>query len=559
MITRKQPQNRISTEFSVLDIENFPDGEVIEISTFNGTNETRHRTWFDWLHWIRKVARTDKRYRTIYAHNGTGWDWLSLIQYAIRADDSVVFHTIENNGKIIALYLPMDRFTIKLCDSLYLLQCPLERAAQTYCGIGKVQDERLPHELWEQDRTKFNEYLTRDVEVLYLTLKKFGTLIHSKIAPIGTLGLTLPSTSLNCFRTSFLKKDISIPTCVKLKEALRSAYTGGRVEVFKPGYYQNVSVYDFNSLYPSIMQSTPVPDTGRTYYTRKPEFENCGIFKIRFEQHRTDKPPLFVQNGIGVYSGEGWYFTNEIRCFLSHGLGNLTPLEGYVFQSERTLFSGFVECLYGLRMENKGDPIADVCKLLMNSLYGKFAIKEERSSTLYADIDTVNEWIDKGKKVESIDFSENIWKVIEHVEPAYEHVGIAGTITSQARVKLWESMDADTIYCDTDSIHTTKKMETSSKLGELKLEFEGEGVYSGKKLYALRNPVQTKVRAKGVKVGGKFGFGLTFEHLLNTLNGETVQTEFISPSTMKDVLKGKQPCRLDKKLDKKSRKIKRTA
>jgi hypothetical protein len=558
MITKLDPASRINKEFSVVDIENRRNGDLIEISTYNGVEETRHANWYQWYKWISKVSKYDKRYQTIYAHNGGGWDFLSFIHYVISTDDKVCFYTIENGGKIVAVMIPNGKVTIKLCDSLYLIKCSLDQAGEKYVGRGKVKDDRLPEELYDTDREKFNQYLSNDCKLLYEVLCKFADIIYTKVAPIPKMGLTLPSTALKCFRTSYLDNEISIPKCIKLKQALRNAYTGGRVEVFKPGEYKNVNVFDFNSLYPYVMATTNVPTGGDAQYTRKSCFDKCGVFHIEFVQHDTNRPALFVQNGIGIYKGCGWFFSNEIRCFLENRLGNIKTLEGYAFPKSEIIFGSYVDRLYSLRMSDKNSPLGETCKLLLNSLYGKFGIKEERKSTLYADHDVAKEWKKAGKDLVLLDEENLIWQVTEIVEPAYEHVGIAGTITSQARAVLYNAMNENTIYCDTDSIHTTDTMATSNKLGELKLEFSGAGVYCGKKLYALKNGKEEKIRAKGIKVGGKFGFSLCFDDLANIANGGTVETEFISGTTANEVYKGKKPCTLTKENNTRKRKIRKT-
>jgi hypothetical protein len=83
------PQHETATaNFVVCDIENNPDGSVIAIDTAfrigsvdaNGSDivHHQHKTWDDWWSFIRSLALGAEKWRTIYAHNGTGWDWLSF-------------------------------------------------------------------------------------------------------------------------------------------------------------------------------------------------------------------------------------------------------------------------------------------------------------------------------------------------------------------------------------------------------------------------------------------------------------------------------------------------
>jgi hypothetical protein len=64
---------------------------------------------------------------------------------------------------------------------------------------------------------------------------------------------TIASLSLAILRSNFLDKNVQIPqTRGRVEKAIRSAYFGGRNEVFLPVVY-GYHAYDYNSLYPSAM------------------------------------------------------------------------------------------------------------------------------------------------------------------------------------------------------------------------------------------------------------------------------------------------------------------
>lgn len=547
MITPTKPANRISKEFVVCDIENRSNGNVITIDTFDGVEHTLTYGWCEWLQLVSTKAKKDNRYRTIYAHNGGGWDWLSFIEWIIKGNHEQTFTTIENGNRIIAVTVPVSpKLTIRLTDSVYLLASSLDAAALKYTGKGKVKLEHLPEWYWDNDRETYWRYVYADTELLYETLSAFSSLIYTRIAPVNRLGLTLPSTAMRCFTTRFLKSDITIPTNEKVKRMLREAYTGGRVEVFRSGHYDSVSVYDFNSLYPSVMRNTPVPTTGNVVFTKDiPSLlNNPSVSRIRFLQRDQTKYPLLLKNGMGTYGGEGVYFGNELSRLLHNANGDITVIEGFYFPESAVVFEDYVNTLYTLRMEDKEGALGNACKLLLNSLYGKFGQQPERTRTMRIDAEQAYTLIQNGIKLETINEEYGIYRISESKSVNFEHVGIAGTITSEARSRLWESFDSGTVYCDTDSIHTTTKHNhhTSSNIGDLKLEFNGEAVYVGKKLYALRDSKKEKVRAKGIRVGGKLGFDLTFDGLKTLLNGSTIACTFQGATTANAVLKGKRSC-----------------
>lgn len=567
MISKSKPANRIRKEWVVADIENRSDGSLIAIETYDGTNKKIHFDWDSWLYYVVEMAKDDKSYRTIYAHNGGAWDWLSFIEWIIKSRPSLTFNTIENGGRLVALFVKIQGLTIRLCDSIFLLQSKLEDAAQTYIKKGKVKIKHLPEWYWDNDRDTFWEYLHEDCVTLHETLLAFADTIYSKIAPIGSMGLTLPSTSMKCFRTSYLDREIEIPQSEDLKSMLREGYTGGRVEVFKPGYFPNVYVYDFNSLYPSVMMDTPVPVTGDAFYSDTFDPDSCGVWDIDFEQKDTSKLPLLMVKGEGVYSGSGVYFTNEINTLIQHARGKVKVNGGYAFRESEVLFRSYIDKLYTLRMTDRSGPIGNLCKLMMNSLYGRFGIKPERTSTHLVDMDALDSILEKGHHVECLNAEIGLYSITEETVQHGEHVGIAGTITSEARSRLWRSFNTGTVYCDTDSVHTTNPIPSNaSKLGSLKEEYVGEGVYLGRKLYALNNEKSSKVRVKGVRVkkddDDELGFPLDFHGLKAIVDCGSIECVFRSAPTKNRVLQGGKSCTFNPKIEKttkRKRTIRRTA
>lgn len=555
MITKRKSADAMSRDFVVCDIENFSDGSVISIQTFDGERHTVHYNWCEWLEWIATMGRTHKAYRAVYAHNGGGWDWLSLIEYVIQKDRSHTFHTIQNNNRIVCVIIPYNaHVTIRLCDSWYLIagngsKGTLQDLGEKYLGEGKLKIDHLPEWYWKNDRETYWKYAYRDTEMLYRIMVRFMDIVYNRIARIGKVGLTIPSTSLRCYQTSYLPFEIQTPENDKVKTALRRAYVGGRVEVFRSGYYEHINVYDFNSLYPSVMQNTAVPIGGNPKYTNRLRLDKCGVYHIRFVQRNRKLLPLLMVDGLGSYEGEGWYYTNELRRFVDKAQGEIEIVSGFYFSDSAEIFKGFVDTMYALRMTDRDGPLGNTAKLMMNSLYGKFAQQTDRSRVVFCDCDEIKGYMKAGAEVELLNPELSIYRITETKPAPFEHVGIAGTITSEARARLWEAFDSGTVYCDTDSVHTTCDLpNTSAELGAMKLEFSGEAVYCGKKLYALRKPDgKETVKAKGVRVGGENGFALTFDHLRTLLDGASIKCEFKSAATSTQVFQGKSSCRFVKR------------
>ena len=126
------------------------------------------------------------------------------------------------------------------------------------------------------------KYLSKDIICLYQILEKMDNIIFSNYRLNITSYITISSLSLAIFRRSpnFLKDNDLLPKSKgSLEKAIRSAYYGGRCEVFKP-YGYNLNAYDFNSLYPyAMLQDLPVGQP--TYSLNKDLSKIFGFVKVK--------------------------------------------------------------------------------------------------------------------------------------------------------------------------------------------------------------------------------------------------------------------------------------
>lgn len=114
-----------------------------------------------------------------------------------------------------------------------------------------------------------------------------------------------------------------------------------------------------------------------------------------------------------------------------------------------------------------GDPRQETIKLLLNSAYGKFGQKPDRSSIVYSledlkhgavayEDEETKLIVDKIKKQASCIEDLRAYSCITENPPIKSiNVAIAATVTKNARLKLhdaiYENLD-NFLYCDTDSI-----------------------------------------------------------------------------------------------------------
>lgn len=563
MIKPIQESDIALNKFVVVDIENWPDGSVLAIDTAwreNGViQHESHMGWADWWDWLTAKARDDKRFRVLYAHNGGGWDWLSLAHYLLtdgKRKRQSISAACACSKMITMSVIYENQFTISLCDSLQLLRSKLADLARKF-GVQQKIDlgDLLPHQIWEQNKALFVEYHRRDTESLLCVLESALELIRERIAKIDTFAFTIGSTAMKVWKTIGLAEPIRIPEDPKLKEFLREGYRGGRVEVFQPGYYEKVKVYDVNSLYPYAMLTTEVPISDRGVWVDFFDPSLPGCYTIEFEQRNKSIPAVLLERGLGVYSGIGTFYTPEIAL-----LKEVDPTcrvkvkKGFKFYDRERVFSDYVNRIYAVRLSDPDGPLSLLGKFLLNSLYGKLGQNSKRVSIVAydpEDFDAMYNAVKGDAKITPLNEALGVFKAETERDCKFEHVGIAAMITSAARVILYRGMLSagieNVVYCDTDSVHSLCNINlklVSDRIGDFKVEFEGEGCYVGKKLYALRKGEKVKIRAKGVSVGGRNGASIGFDDFVAMAKGESRTCVFQSPPSANEVFSGrKNPCR----------------
>src|SRR5205085_813862 len=109
---------------------------------------------------------------------------------------------------------------------------------------------------------------------------------------------TLPALAFTIYRSSFMK-DAKIPiTDLNLYNELRSGYTGGHVDVYKPFNTKGHRpyVYDVNSLYPAVMKDllfpVGIPEEFEGSNIDIANFEGLGFLLVEVDSPLDLKIPL---------------------------------------------------------------------------------------------------------------------------------------------------------------------------------------------------------------------------------------------------------------------------
>lgn len=154
---------------------------------------------------------------------------------------------------------------------------------------------------------------------------------------------------------------------------------------------------------------------------------------------------------------------NSPEYFNSLNDYNIKIKNGYLFQKEY-VFKEFVDDMFNLRLKyNKSNPMNLIAKLLMNSLYGRFAMKPIKNVQAFFTKKEFLKLIQKFEVEDYIDFndSENSTLFVNYIDPSLLHkeskvsISIASAVTSYARVYMsnFKKDGFNLYYTDTDSIY----------------------------------------------------------------------------------------------------------
>ncbi len=174
------------------------------------------------------------------------------------------------------------------------------------------------------------------------------------------------------------------------------AYHGGRMEAFYRGSFkgQNLAYYDVDSLYPSsaILQPLPTSTTRWVKYSKRnhekflSKAEGFAEVQFRFPDDAVypNLPVPGAREKIFYFPKDGVSHCtlSELRLAVKLGLTDFKIIKGYGFypkrkENEHPLRDCMKVMLDHKHQHEKGSLDYSICKVLMNSLVGKFAQKYE--------------------------------------------------------------------------------------------------------------------------------------------------------------------------------------
>lgn len=376
------------------------------------------------------------------------------------------------------------RIVTKIYDSLKKLPFSVDKISKDLLGesvkklsIDYTAKREKNHELTEQEK----EYIGNDT----LIMSKAMRMTFEK----GLTRMTAGSDAFNDFKDEFSKPKFYylFPKIdIEIDDYCRKAYKGGYVYVnpkFVDKEIKNVSSFDVNSLYPSVMYNEYLPYGFPVYY--KGKYQKNKVWKLYIQHIRccfrikeNHLPTIQIKNSSRFLECEyltssnheiiDLYLTSiDLQLFFDqYDVFDLEYVDGYMFKGRYGIFTEYIDKWYEQKVNARNESERFFAKLMLNSLYGKFGTRCRRKK--------IRPIIDEKNKLKLVAGEESI------EDPKY--TPMACFITAYARNKTIRSAQAvfdHFIYADTDSIHTTKSVDEISKYIDVDQKELGKWKYEG--------------------------------------------------------------------------------
>lgn len=223
-------------------------------------------------------------------------------------------------------------------------------------------------------------YCVQDVEVLKTAV--LGLVEWIKTNNLGKFRFTAPSQAMAAFRHRWNKPAITCHANVSLRKFERQAYYGGRLECFFIGELKEKCYeLDVTSLYPSVMCENLYPAKLESFYHPtchvrfKPiELDVACIAEVKLHT-QTGFPKRDVRFGTYYPVGDYWTTLAGPELMRAKQNNSIKEIRAWSRYELAPVFNGFVNWFWNYRKDQQtwGNEInANLAKLLMNGLYGKF-------------------------------------------------------------------------------------------------------------------------------------------------------------------------------------------
>ena len=396
--------------------------------------------------------------------------------FSTLISDMGLFYQIE-------VYFEVGKKTRKVTfiDSLKIINQTVESMPKTFnIEENKLKiDYNLPREKGHILTDEEEAYVKNDVVIVAKALKYLFEMSLTKMtAGSNALSEYKEIIGINQFRNLYK------PLSYEIDMDLRRAYRGGFT--YLNPFYKNKSVkegevLDVNSLYPSVMREALLPFGEPFFYEGKyiedkvyPLYIQRIVCSFKIKKGKIPtiqiKHSRFVDNEYLTDSGiepVALTLTNiDLELFLEqYDVWDLEYISGWKFKGMKGLFNTYIDKWIKVKNEatlsgNKG--MRQVAKILLNSLYGKFATS-----------------LDVQEKIPYLENDIVKYKLGDKEEKEGVYLPMGAFITAYARDKTIRTSQAIKdysikkygidMYCysDTDSIHTILPIDELKQFCEI--------------------------------------------------------------------------------------------
>lgn len=398
-----------------------------------------------------------------------------------KEEDTKTFTTlISDKGQFYSIKIIFEKKgkktnAVTIYDSLKILPFSVAQIAKGFnLSISKLEldynKERQKGYILNQEEI---EYLRNDVDIVARALHV--------LFQQGLDKMTQGSNALHDYKRTVTLKNFErwfpIPD---YDHDVRQSYKGG-FTYLNPSYKDldigEGLVLDVNSLYPWVMHDCPLPFGEGVYFKGKYVPDNLynlyvQMFTCQFELKEGFIPTIQLKNNLSfiptqyLTSSDGEEVTMcltsvDLELFLEHyNVYNIEFHSGWKFKSTTGLFTEYIDKWTKVKIEstlNGNKAMRTLAKLMLNALYGKFALNPNVQSKI--------PYYDNGVIKYSMGAKETR-------NPIYIPVGTF--ITAWARHKTITSAQKvydKFAYADTDSLHLDLKLPPElSKMSNDELE-----------------------------------------------------------------------------------------
>ena len=460
---------------------------------YSATGEVRSERWMEWKTseaMCRQIAGVcyEKTALWIFAHNAF-FDLQTSGFFEWFTKHSWELQFVYEAGLTYILVIKKDKRTIKVVSSTNYFQCSLKK-------LGKMVGlEKLDCDFETVSPADLSIYCHRDVEIVKAAIESYFGFIRRH--DLGSFSMTIPSQAMRAFRHRFMPTKIWIHSVERAQKLEQAAYFGGRTECFRLGMQDGgpFVTLDVNSMYPAVMARESVP-TQLVDVLDHPDLdwledvlrEHCVVSRCELD---TPEPIYAIHLNKRICFPIGRFSTvlTTPGIQIARARGHLVSLGETAVYKKAVLFRDYVQELYRLRMDYKAkgeETWVYLCKILLNSLYGKWA--QKRSLTEVEDCPESEGY----RREETLDLvTGKMWLEYQLMnklvtiqgEEVGKHsfVAISAHITEAARILLWRLIEKagtqNVLYCDTDSlkvretdVNNLHSLIHPTTLGALKIE-----------------------------------------------------------------------------------------